>query len=552
MQPSTRRWLFAGAVAAIAVLALVSFRAPQSRAQSFTVTRSDDPPPDACSVNDCSLREAIIAANASPGPDTITLQIGIYALSIPGRNEHASATGDLDITGDLTMGGAGAALTVIDGGALDRVFDVTESITVQVSGLAVQGGDSADQDGGGIRNLGALTLNDTSVSGNHADDAGGINNLGALTLINSTVGGNQADDAGGGIFNHQGAALTLTGSTVSGNSSGFSAGGISNFETLALTNSTVSGNTTGGNGGGISNFGGATITNSTISGNSTAFFDGGGISNEGALSMASSTLSDNSAGGLGGGIFNYQGTVTIKNTIIASSASGGDCGGDAVVSSGHNLDGDGTCGLSAGGDLSATDPQLGPLADNGGPTLTHAPLPGSPAVDAGSEDCPPPDTDQRAVARPLDGDGDQTAACDMGAVETGPNDSDGDGCTDEREAGPDPALGGGRDPNWFWDFFDVPAGAALTRNRNVTGEDIFAVIGRFNATDLGVGDFDRNSDPLSTPNPLVIGAHRQNYHPAYDRSSLVGPDVWDLGPPDGAITGLEIFAVIAQFGHSCS
>ena len=58
------------------------------------------------------------------------------------------------------------------------------------------------------------------------------------------------------------------------------------------------------------------------------------------------------------------------------------------------------------------------------------------------------------------------------------------------------------------------------------------LIGRFNATDLGPGDFDRNSDPLSTPNLLVVGEHRQNYHPAYDRSALVGPNVWDLGQPD--------------------
>ncbi len=131
-------------------------------------------------------------------------------------------------------------------------------------------------------------------------------------------------------------------------------------------------------------------------------------------------------------------------------------------------------------------------------------------------------------------------------------DTDLDGCADLAENGPDETLGGQRDYLSFWDFFDVPAGAELTRNADVTGEDIFAVIGRFNATDEGPGDFDQNSDPLSTPNQLVIGADRANYHPAFDRGALVGPNPWNLGAPDGSVTGAEIFAVIAQFGHSCS
>ncbi len=133
-------------------------------------------------------------------------------------------------------------------------------------------------------------------------------------------------------------------------------------------------------------------------------------------------------------------------------------------------------------------------------------------------------------------------------------DTDHDGCRDMAENGPDETLGGQRDYLNFWDFFDVPTGATFERDGNVTGLDIFAVIVRFNATDAGPGDFDRNSDPFSTPNPPAIGQDRANYHPAYDRGVLVGPDPdpWDLGPADGAITGQDIFAVIAQFGHSCS
>ncbi len=131
-------------------------------------------------------------------------------------------------------------------------------------------------------------------------------------------------------------------------------------------------------------------------------------------------------------------------------------------------------------------------------------------------------------------------------------DDDNDGCTDAQELGGDPSLGGQRNPHNFWDLFAVPAGVGLVRDADITGQDIFAVIGRFNATDTGPGDFDRNSDPLSTPNPYVPGEDRANYHPAYDRGPLVGPHAWDLGPADGAVTGAEIFAVIAQFGHSCT
>ncbi len=130
-------------------------------------------------------------------------------------------------------------------------------------------------------------------------------------------------------------------------------------------------------------------------------------------------------------------------------------------------------------------------------------------------------------------------------------DSDGDGCTDAAEDGPDETLGGRRDYLNFWDFFDVPAGDELSRDRSVTGQDIFAVLSRFNATDTGPGDFDRYDDPLSTPNQPVMGADRENYHPAFDRGPPVGPDPWDLGAADGSITAAEIFAVIAQFNHSC-
>ena len=135
-------------------------------------------------------------------------------------------------------------------------------------------------------------------------------------------------------------------------------------------------------------------------------------------------------------------------------------------------------------------------------------------------------------------------------------DDDNDGCFDGNEQQTAPgseSSGGRRDDHWFWDFYDVPAPPSLQRDRVVSGNDIFAVVGRFNSTDIGVGPFDRNSDPLSTPNALVIGDNRANYHPAYDRGGiLAGGDVWDLAAASGAVSGTDIFNVIGQFNHVCS
>jgi CSLREA domain-containing protein len=347
---------------------------PPPTPTAITVTTIDD---ELNSDGDCSLREAIQAANtdavvdacpAGSGADTIDLPAGTYTLSIAGAGEDANLTGDLDVTADLTINGAGAATTIIQACAivppstsctgLDRVFHIDPSaagVTAEISGLTIQNGSASF--GGGISNGGTLTIDSSTVSGNSAGAFG----------------------PGGGIFN--GGTMTVNNSTVSGNGAG-DGGGILNFGTATLTSSTVSGNTAPSTGGGISNFTGA--------------------------------------------------SATLKNTIVANSPSGGDCSG-IITSDGHNLDSDGTCGLTGTGDLSNTNPLLGPLADNGGPTQTHALLGGSPAIDAGSPDCPPPATDQRGVARP------QGAACDMGAYEHEPTptptptpcpDSDGDGWCD--------------------------------------------------------------------------------------------------------------------------
>ena len=159
---------------------------------------------------------------------------------------------------------------------------------------------------------------------------------------------------------------------------------------------------------------------STVSGNSAGSM-GGGITNKhgGEMDLYNTTVSENSAPN-GGGIHSYAGTTSLKNTIVANNPSDSDCynqGGNALLSNGHNLDSDGTCNLDpAKDDLPGTDPRLGPLQDNGGSTLTHALLFGTPAIDAGDNSgCPA--TDQRGFVRPMDGDGDGTATCDIGAFE---------------------------------------------------------------------------------------------------------------------------------------
>ena len=244
-----------------------------------------------------------------------------------------------------------------------------------------------------------MTLTNSTVTGNSSYDwGGGIHNVGTMTVTDTTVSGNSAGSffygSGGGIFNSGPGTMTLTDSTVSTNDAADQGGGIANEGTLTLTNSTVSGNKGTFDGGGILNDGGsATLTNSTVSFNST-----------------------NVLAVVGAGVYNDVGKVELVNTVVANNhlLVGGDCRG-SITSLGHNLDSDGTCNLTEPTDVTSTDPLLGPLQDNGGPTETHALLLGSLAIDAG-DDASAPLTDQRGVTRP------QGAASDIGAYEFVPAD----------------------------------------------------------------------------------------------------------------------------------
>jgi hypothetical protein len=187
-------------------------------------------------------------------------------------------------------------------------------------------------------------------------------------------------------------------------------GGVLSDGTVTLTNVTVSGNTatcTGGGcdalGAGVLNNGTLTLTNVTVSGNTVTC-------------TGDNCLAD------GGGLFNGVGTVTLTATIIALQLLGPDCATvGTITSNGFNLDSDNTCSLSVvNGDKPGVDPLLGPLANNGGPTQTHALLTGSPALDMVQSGCPPPTTDQRGISRPQNGDLSGTAFCDIGAYELVP------------------------------------------------------------------------------------------------------------------------------------
>jgi hypothetical protein len=332
---------------------------------------------------------------------------------------------------------AQSGISTVDGEDVRRGMTVSSGVTATVERFAIQNGS-----GGGISSSGTLTLNNSNVSSNVSSDlGGGIHNAdgGTLTLQNSTVSGN----TGGGIWGtygiYNGGTLSLKGSTISGNTGG----GIRNaYEcTMTVDNSTVSGNSgrgidssglarlnnstvRGNSAGGISNGGTMALNNSTVSGNTGG--DGGGITQpvHGTLFLNNSTVSSNTAGS-GGGIQSY-GTVTLQNTVLAGNTadSGPDCIG-SIDSSGYNLIGN-TSGCSftpATGDLLDVDPRLFVLVGLPG---YHPLRPGSPAIDAGNPaGCTdhlgnPLDTDQRGTPRPLDGDGDGTAICDMGAYEVDP------------------------------------------------------------------------------------------------------------------------------------
>jgi CSLREA domain-containing protein len=520
-----RFWISMMVAFAITLLGLAAASAlpPAAGAASFVVdTTVDDPTLQACTTvdDDCSLRGAIIAANADGFSDTIILGAETYTLTEVGVDD-AAWDGDLDINSDLVLIGAGSGQTTIDGnGGVtgDRVIHIFGDTIVEISGVTITGGTGIN--GGGILGIGDLTLTDVIVSGNTATGSGGgIRTSTSLILESSEVSGNTSNidstppGGGGGIYAYN-SNVTITNSSITGNHTlGSSSGGAiqtysgTGGHTLSIEDSSIEDNDAGLHGGGIASdsdmvslqrttvrnndaLGGegggifksdstanlmeimdctingntaydggggiytgiytsAVIAGSTIEGNSAAaeaaVDGGGGIKHTGpSLVITNSTISGNSAtnygggiltyainggvaltnvtitgnaansdasgGGDGGGIYSGYGPFSFANTIVAGNAGNQCAGTSAFTSIESNLSSDATCNLTQPSDLPSTPPGIGPLADNGGYTLSHAPLPGSAVVDAGHAPSCPVD-DQRGWPRPVG------SGCDIGAVE---------------------------------------------------------------------------------------------------------------------------------------
>jgi CSLREA domain-containing protein len=419
------------AVLAAALLALVMTHANPASALSATAVSGttiivDTDEDESNTDGDCSLREAITAADTNAAVDgcaagsaterdAIHFSLGDEATVVLG-SELPSVT---DPSG-LNINGLRADITISGNDAV-RVLQVGAGAKLTLANLTVADGNagvSTGVFGGGVlNNGGTLRVDHSTFSGNSAFFGGGIQNFnGTLKVIDTTFSDNSASE-GGGIRNGGG--------------------------TLEVTDSTFSSNSSTGNpgfGGGILNNGPATVTRSTLSNNSTATASGsgGGIYNEGAtLTVINSTLSGNNNGGNtsgSGGIHNNNGTLnvinstfsnngvrdagvatTLSNTILANVPSGNNCVG-TVTDDGYNISDDGSCNFTDSTSKNNTDPKLaGSLANNGGPTQTIALLQGSPAINAipkATNGCGTEiKTDQRGVKRP------QGPGCEIGAFE---------------------------------------------------------------------------------------------------------------------------------------
>lgn len=427
-----------------------------AQALDIVVSKTTDSYDGSCD-SDCSLREAVVLANATPGADRILLGNATYSLSLrpPGGeegetyDEDENLNGDLDVSEALTVVGVGNTRSVIDGNRVDRLFDVLPGASLRIERVGLSNGRHS-REGGALLNHGQLSLVHARLQGNAAvygfssGQGGAIANYGTLQVQSSRFIGNYASfgdtsNAWGGAIYNKG-RLNVRDSLFSGNQAGGddvlgSGGAVHNVGTADIARSLFVGNSSDGRGGAISNESGGVLSlaNSTVSGNrNNAYFPAGTLSNgafyppsDGSqrMTLINVTIADNQGFGL-----DNHGQLAIRNSVIIgnwdeSGEIGFNCqtNGDNATFSARGLllgSGDGNCNAEqviANSD--ALTRVLYPLADNNSALQlqTHALRRGSAAVDKAVGNCPV--QDQRGAQRPRDGDGDGVAVCDLGAYE---------------------------------------------------------------------------------------------------------------------------------------
>ncbi len=330
-----------------------------------------------------SLREAILATNATPGSDIIVLASGNYRLSILGANENHSNTGDLNITDTVELIGTGISSTTIEGLSTDRLFTIDNQATVSFSNMTLAGGTApSNRDGGAIliTNSSTLTLDQVRIHQSTAFAGGAIYvDQSSLSLTRSQLDQNQAI-TGGAIYNRSG-VISL------------------HQTTLALNSATQRGGAIYNDSSGL----GLQLTNVTISTN-TANVQGGAIYSRGNVAINQSTIAFNQSTSIGG-LASASGTVTIQNSILANNPGGNASG--TLQSLGNNLSDQSVTGLNQSSDLVGNAALL-PLGNYGGNGWTHLLSSNSIAIDAAAP----------AAATPLDQRGfNRDTSPDIGAVE---------------------------------------------------------------------------------------------------------------------------------------
>jgi hypothetical protein len=362
-----------GGLSVIAALAL--FGAAPASAATFTVLGATDGTGGCVGTVCPTLRSAVSKANESSGPDQITLGAGTFRLELGSKTpEDENVSGDLDVSGETTIKGAGAQATTILGafpaGESDRIIQATSNASLTLSDLTVSGGFFEDTNvigrGGGIDSEG-----------------GGILDLERVVLSGNRIRGPGYAALGAGVYKGDG-QLVINDSAVLSNTGqpGIGAVYVGQSASGIITNSTFAGNV-------ASSFGGALVSEATI-----------------PVTLAFVTVTANEAKELeGGGI---EGSFRVRDSIVAGNKAlaGADCQGTEIVDDGGNVAGP-SCGFALPSDATTSTPLLGPL--EGSPIPYLEPLAGSPALDRVPAPCPA--TDLRGVARP------QGSACDSGAVE---------------------------------------------------------------------------------------------------------------------------------------